>query len=63
MVNIKHEIKGSKLIIEVDLNQRHGPSSSGKTEIIASTQGNAQLGSGIAFGLNVFAKPGAVTPK
>lgn len=62
MINIKHEVSkdGKKLTIEVDLTQEHGLSTSGKTTIVASTQGNAQTGvKGIQFGLNVFKKPEA----
>jgi hypothetical protein len=58
MLNVKHEVKGNTLTITVDLSKEHGPSSSGKTIIVASTQGNAQTGKpGVQFGLNVFKKP------
>lgn len=54
---VEGEKKAKKLVIEVDLTQRFGPSKSGKTEIIASTGGNADTGhEGIKFGLNVFVK-------
>lgn len=62
MLNITQEIKGDKLILTVDLSQRHGPSSSGKTTIVASTQGNAKVGGkfgDVAFGLNVYSKAAA----
>jgi hypothetical protein len=54
---IEGEKKAKKLIIEVDLSQRLGPSRSGKTDMIASTSGNADTGvDGIRVGLNVFVK-------
>lgn len=56
MQNVKTEIKGNELIIRVDLSARLGPSSTGKTLMVASTKGNANTGKdGIKFGLNVFA--------
>jgi len=59
MLNVRHEIKGNELIIRVDLTQRNGASSTGKTLIVASTKGNANTGKeGIKFGLNVFAPIG-----
>jgi hypothetical protein len=59
MTNVKTSIKGSTLTIEVNLTERHGPSSSGKTEMIASSQGNVKLPpphADISFGLNVYTK-------
>ena len=59
MMNVKTRIEGSKLIIEVDLAERHGPSSSGKTVIVATSAGNQPLPSphgAISFGLNVYTK-------
>ena len=50
----------NKLIIEVDLDQEFGKSSSGKTTIIASTEGNVSLPDPafehIKVGLNVYKK-------
>ena len=44
------------LIIRVNLNQRFGPSKSGKTQIVASTGGFTDTGlEGVRFGLNVVA--------
>ena len=43
MKNVKYEISGSKLIIEVDLSKTFGPSSTGKTIIVASTEGFVSL--------------------
>lgn len=63
MKNIEMKIEGAKgkekLVITVDLNQRHGVSSSKKTVTIASTEGNQKVGhKDIAFGLNVYTKEG-----
>ena len=55
MINVKHEIKGDELVLRVNLKEEHGRSKSGKTIIVASTQGNVQLG-GVTVGLNVYKK-------
>jgi hypothetical protein len=59
MKNCKVTVKGNKAIIEVDLTQDFGPSSSGKTVIIASSEGNQSLPGKpeIKLGLNVYKKP------
>ena len=63
MKNITHRIEGQKLIIEVDLTQDHGPSSTGKTTIVASTQGIQKTSvEGISFGLNVMKKREHLSP-
>jgi len=61
MQNIDVKIEKNKLILTVDLTKRLGPSSSGKTTIVASTSGNAKIEGheGLQFGLNVFAKDAA----
>jgi hypothetical protein len=57
MKNIETTIKGDKLTIVVDLAKTFGPSKSGKTTIIASTEGNQKVdGSDAVFGLNVYKK-------
>lgn len=58
MINVDMEVDGDELTIKVDLSERHGPSSSGKTEIVASTQGNEKVPGheNVRVGLNVFAK-------
>jgi len=43
MQNVKWEINGDKLIIEIDLTKDFGPSKSGKTITIASTRGNQKI--------------------
>ena len=57
MKNVKLSVSGNTLTITVDLTQEFGPSSSGKTIIIASTEGNFQLpGRTEVVGLNVYRK-------
>lgn len=58
MTNIKTAVKGETLTITIDLSKRFGKSASGKTTIIASTQGNQTIegGNGAIFGLNVYTK-------
>lgn len=56
MDNVMMEIKGEKLVLTVDLAKNIGPSKSGKTTVIGSTQGN-QLVPGkdrVFVGLNVY---------
>ena len=61
MQNVNATVKGNTLTITVDLSQRIGPSSTGKTIIVASSGGNANVAghAGVKFGLNVFAPIGA----
>jgi S-adenosylmethionine hydrolase len=57
--NIKAEIKGSVLTLTVDMSKTFGPSKSGKTTIIASSQGNVPIqGSNpqAHIGLNIYRK-------
>ena len=58
MKNIEMTTDGDILTIRVDLSQRFGKSSSGKSTIVASTEGN-QADPGheeIKIGLNVYTK-------
>jgi ABC-type polar amino acid transport system ATPase subunit len=59
MKNVDMQIKDGKLVITVDLSKQFGPSSSGKSTIIASTEGNASIPGReeIKIGLNVYQKP------
>lgn len=59
MKNVEMSVEADILTIKVDLNQEHGPSSSGKTIIIASTEGSVSLSDrdGVKVGLNVYKKP------
>ncbi len=54
--NVDMRIEGKKLIIEVEMDQDFGPSKSGKTRIIASTEGNisAPGDEDVKVGLNVY---------
>ena len=57
MKNVKLSVSGNTVTITVDLTQEFGPSSSGKTIIIASTEGNFPLpGRTEVVGLNVYRK-------
>lgn len=50
-------VEGTALIIKVDLTKEFGPSSSGKTIIVASTEGNVSIpGRNEKVGLNVYKK-------
>ena len=62
MINVVTAIKGDVLTITVNLKERHGPSTSGKTISIASTHGNIRLSpphDNVSLGLNVYTKPDA----
>ena len=55
MKNVEMRIEGDRLIIEVDLKKEYGPSSSGKTIIVASSEGNQPVGRNeIKLGLNLY---------
>ena len=58
MKNIEMTIAGNILTIKVDISQRFGKSSSGKSTIVASTEGNQALPGQeeIKIGLNVYTK-------
>lgn len=57
MKNIQTEVKGDKLHITVDLSKDFGPSKSGKTIIIASSEGNQKIdGSEAVMGVNIYKK-------
>jgi len=58
VTNVVHEVKGNKLVITVDLKQDHGPSSSGKTSVVATTGGFVWFDdpAGVGFSLNVNRK-------
>lgn len=53
--NVEAEVSGQKLTLTVDLSASGTPSASGKTLVIASTRGNAQV-EGVVIGLNVYRK-------
>jgi hypothetical protein len=56
--NVDMKLEGNLLTIEVDLTKEFGPSSSGKTIIIASTEGNQSVpgSENVKIGLNVYKK-------
>jgi hypothetical protein len=57
MKNVQLTVAGNILTITVDLTKEFGPSSSGKTIIIASTEGNIAVpGRDEKIGLNVYRK-------
>jgi hypothetical protein len=57
MKNVQMSVAGDILTITVDLTKEFGPSSSGKTIIIASTEGNATIPDREEkVGLNVYRK-------
>ena len=57
MKNVELKVEGDILTIQIDLVKEFGPSSSGKTIIIASTEGNISVpGRDEKIGLNVYRK-------
>jgi hypothetical protein len=57
MKNVEMSVEGTMLTITVDLSKEFGPSSTGKTIIIASTEGNVTVPNRQEkVGLNVYRK-------
>lgn len=58
MKNVEMKVDENILTIKVDLTKEFGPSASGKTIIIASTEGNISIPEkdAIKIGLNVYRK-------
>jgi hypothetical protein len=58
MKNCEMKLDGNILTITVDISKNFGKSSSGKSEIIASTEGNVSVpdSDNIKIGLNVYKK-------
>jgi hypothetical protein len=58
MKNVEMSVDGNTLTIKVDLSKEFGPSASGKTIIVASTEGNQSIPDkeGVKVGLNVYKK-------
>jgi hypothetical protein len=57
MKNVELTVNGTTLTITVDLSKDFGPSSSGKTTIIASTEGNISIPDREEkIGLNIYKK-------
>jgi len=57
MKNVEMTVEGTILTIKVDLSKEFGPSASGKTIIVASTEGNVTVPTRQEkVGLNVYRK-------
>jgi len=57
MKNVEMSVEGNILTIRVDLSKEFGPSASGKTIIVASTEGNVPVADRVEkVGLNVYRK-------
>lgn len=58
MKNVEMKLDGDILTIKVDITKEFGPSASGKTIIIASTEGNISIPDKeeVKIGLNVYKK-------
>ena len=57
MKNVDMTVEGNMLTIKVDLSKEFGPSSSGKTTIIATTEGNVNVPEREEkIGLNIYKK-------
>ena len=52
-IEITEDAKSNKLTLTIDLNKDFGPSRSGKTIIVASSDGNQLVGS-VMIGVNVY---------
>jgi hypothetical protein len=59
MKNVEMKVEGNILTIKVDLSKEFGLSSSGKSVIIASTEGNQSVDGReeVKIGLNIYKKP------
>ncbi|MDB9822956.1 hypothetical protein OAC89_04570 [Deltaproteobacteria bacterium] len=58
MKNIEMTVEGDTLIIKIDLTRDFGPSKSGKTVIVASTEGNVSVPDrDEKIGLNIYRYP------
>ncbi len=59
MKNVSTRVEGTKLVIEVDLTQDFGESSTGKSILVATTAGNKPVPGhpGMQYGITVFKFP------
>ena len=64
MKNVEMKVEGNILTIKVDLTKEFGPSSSGKTIIIGSTEGNVAIPEKeeVKIGLNVYSQLYLIPP-
>jgi len=56
--NVEASITDNVLTLVIDLKKQLGPSKSGKTQMVATTNGNATLPDGSRIGLNVYRSAG-----
>lgn len=58
MTNIEMKMEGEILVIRIDISKRYGQSKSGKTTIIASTNGNVSAPDNpeVKIGINAYTK-------
>lgn len=56
MKNVDLKIDGNTLTIKVDLSKTFGASKTGKSIVIASTEGNQPVAPCVMLGLNVYKK-------
>ena len=57
MQNINMKVTGTTLTITVDISKRLGKSKSGKTTLIASSEGNVPVpGTDVVAGINLYTK-------
>jgi hypothetical protein len=56
MKNIETKIEGTILTVKIDLSKNQGPSRTGKSILIASTEGNSAISPGVFMGVNVYRK-------
>lgn len=65
MKNVSAKLEGSVLTLVIDLSKTQGPSKSGKSQIIATSEGNGPIAElvgngpvahGVYLGLNVYRK-------
>lgn len=59
MANVNVTVEGSTIVIRIDATKTFGPSKSGKTTIVASTNGNQpiQTPAGVVYlGVNAYRK-------
>ncbi len=57
MKNVEMTVEGNLLVIKIDLTKEYGASSSGKSVIVATTEGNYTIpGREEKIGLNVYRK-------
>ncbi len=54
--NLQITVKGTKAIIEIDLSQNLGKSSSGKSIMIATTRGAEQIAPDVMANINIYKK-------